>query len=43
VIFKGGGGEIGLRFEGVIKTSFVDACTIADVIDAHGAITTLPN
>ena len=43
VIFKGGGGEIGLRFEGVVEASLVHAGAVADVIDTDGAVTTLPD
>jgi hypothetical protein len=43
MIFKGGRGEIGLRFEGVIEASFVDAGPITDVIDADRTIATFPD
>jgi hypothetical protein len=43
MIFKGGGGEIGLLLESVIKASFVDARTMADVIHADRTITILPD
>ena len=43
MIFSGGSGEIGFRLKGVIETPFVDAGTVADVIDADGAVTTFPD
>jgi hypothetical protein len=43
MIFKGGGGEVGLRFEGVVEASLVHAGAVADIIDTDGAVTTLPD
>ena len=43
MILEGGGGEIGLGFESVVEASFIDAGPAADVIDADGTVTTLPD